>query len=192
MPHHLGSGGLDSKAGIGLYPQRAARSAFHFGKPFGLKLGFQGRVDGEQRYTRPFDHLRTAERHAGCHAHARGREAVEQRWSFQPRNNLHEAEAVHRGAFVREIVECGFERVIDRAPVRPDVECRKIYRDNTAQSEEIDCAGKGLDCGKGKLARMLSMIQLGDFTSYYLALLVGVDPTPVETIQQLKRTLADA
>jgi glucose/mannose-6-phosphate isomerase len=44
--------------------------------------------------------------------------------------------------------------------------------------------------GEGKLARMLSMIQLGDFASYYLALLVGVDPTPVETIQQLKRTLA--
>ncbi len=45
---------------------------------------------------------------------------------------------------------------------------------------------------KGKLARMLSMIQRGDFTSYYLALLVGVDPTPVESIQQLKRTLAEA
>jgi glucose/mannose-6-phosphate isomerase len=44
--------------------------------------------------------------------------------------------------------------------------------------------------GEGKLARMLSAIQLGDFVSYYLALLVGVDPTPVETIQQLKRTLA--
>jgi len=45
--------------------------------------------------------------------------------------------------------------------------------------------------GESKLARMLSMIQLGDFVSYYLALLVGVDPTPVGTIQQLKRTLAD-
>ena len=46
--------------------------------------------------------------------------------------------------------------------------------------------------GEGKLARMLSTIQFGDFVSYYLALLVGVDPTPVETIQQLKRTLAEA
>lgn len=46
--------------------------------------------------------------------------------------------------------------------------------------------------GESKLARMLSTIQRGDFTSYYLALLVGVDPTPVETIQQLKRTLAEA
>ncbi|MEP0545843.1 MAG: bifunctional phosphoglucose/phosphomannose isomerase [Rhodothermales bacterium] len=46
--------------------------------------------------------------------------------------------------------------------------------------------------GESKLARMLSMIQHGDFVSYYLAMLVGVDPTPVETIQQLKRTLAEA
>ena len=46
--------------------------------------------------------------------------------------------------------------------------------------------------GEGKLARMLSTIQYGDFVSYYLAMLVGVDPTPVETIQQLKRTLAEA
>ena len=46
--------------------------------------------------------------------------------------------------------------------------------------------------GEGRLARMLSAIQLGDFVSFYLAMLVGVNPTPVETIQQLKRTLAEA
>ena len=44
--------------------------------------------------------------------------------------------------------------------------------------------------GPSRLARMLSLLQLGDFTSFYLAMLQGVDPTPVETIQQLKRTLA--
>lgn len=46
--------------------------------------------------------------------------------------------------------------------------------------------------GEGRLARMLSMIQLGDFVSFYLAMLVGVNPTPVETIQALKRTLAES
>ncbi len=45
--------------------------------------------------------------------------------------------------------------------------------------------------GDGKLARMLSMIQLGDFMSFYLAMLMGVDPTPIETIDHLKRTLAE-
>jgi glucose/mannose-6-phosphate isomerase len=40
--------------------------------------------------------------------------------------------------------------------------------------------------GKGVLARMLSAVCIGDFTSVYLALLRGVDPTPVETISVLK------
>ena len=40
--------------------------------------------------------------------------------------------------------------------------------------------------GEGVLARMLSAVCIGDFTSVYLALLRGVDPTPVETISLLK------
>jgi glucose/mannose-6-phosphate isomerase len=44
--------------------------------------------------------------------------------------------------------------------------------------------------GKAPLARMLTTLQLGDFTSVYMALQQGVDPTPVETIQRLKRLLA--
>ncbi len=43
--------------------------------------------------------------------------------------------------------------------------------------------------GKAPLAKMLSTICIGDFTSIYLALLHGVDPTPVETINYLKDTL---
>ncbi len=41
-----------------------------------------------------------------------------------------------------------------------------------------------------RLDRMLSLIQLGDAASFWLAMRKGVDPTPVETIQQLKKTLA--
>ena len=40
--------------------------------------------------------------------------------------------------------------------------------------------------GKSDLAKMLSTICLGDFTSVYLAVLRKVDPTPVNTIMQLK------
>jgi glucose/mannose-6-phosphate isomerase len=40
--------------------------------------------------------------------------------------------------------------------------------------------------GKGELARMLSVVCVGDFASVYLALLRGVDPTPVKTISLLK------
>jgi glucose/mannose-6-phosphate isomerase len=40
--------------------------------------------------------------------------------------------------------------------------------------------------GKSALTKMLTTILVGDFTSVYLALLRGVDPTPVNTITQLK------
>jgi glucose/mannose-6-phosphate isomerase len=43
--------------------------------------------------------------------------------------------------------------------------------------------------GKSRLAKMLSTICLGDFTSIYLALLRKVDPTPVETIALLKEKM---
>jgi glucose/mannose-6-phosphate isomerase len=46
--------------------------------------------------------------------------------------------------------------------------------------------------GEGRLAHMLSLIHFGDCVSYYLAMLNGVDPTPVETIAFLKRRLAEA
>ncbi len=45
--------------------------------------------------------------------------------------------------------------------------------------------------GTGTLARMLSAILVGDFTSVYLAVLRGVDPTPVQTIATLKKKLAE-
>lgn len=44
--------------------------------------------------------------------------------------------------------------------------------------------------GESRLARMLSLVQLGDWVSFYLALLNGVDPTPIELIDTLKRELA--
>ena len=37
--------------------------------------------------------------------------------------------------------------------------------------------------GASRLGRMLSLVQLGDAASYWLAVRKGVDPTPVETIQ---------
>ncbi len=45
--------------------------------------------------------------------------------------------------------------------------------------------------GATRLGRMISLVSLGDFTSFYLAMLEGVDPTPVATIDRLKSTLAD-
>ena len=44
--------------------------------------------------------------------------------------------------------------------------------------------------GQSRLERLFSLIQLGDFVSYYLAILNKVDPTPVEPIEFLKGELA--
>jgi len=46
--------------------------------------------------------------------------------------------------------------------------------------------------GDGALAHLLSAVVFGDWTSYYLALLDGVDPTSIEAIDYLKARLAEA
>jgi glucose/mannose-6-phosphate isomerase len=46
--------------------------------------------------------------------------------------------------------------------------------------------------GQSRLARLFSLLYTGDFTSYYLALLRGVDPKPVEAIDRLKNQLASS
>jgi glucose/mannose-6-phosphate isomerase len=44
--------------------------------------------------------------------------------------------------------------------------------------------------GESLLARIFSLVHLGDWVSLYLAVLHGVDPTPVEAINRLKEELA--
>jgi glucose/mannose-6-phosphate isomerase len=44
--------------------------------------------------------------------------------------------------------------------------------------------------GLGRLAQMWSLLQFGDYVAYYLALDYGVDPTPIEALNALKRKLA--
>ncbi|MHB1325285.1 MAG: bifunctional phosphoglucose/phosphomannose isomerase [Thermoleophilia bacterium] len=44
--------------------------------------------------------------------------------------------------------------------------------------------------GECRLARLLSSINLGDYVSLYLAVLNGIDPSPVERIENLKKRLA--
>jgi glucose/mannose-6-phosphate isomerase len=45
--------------------------------------------------------------------------------------------------------------------------------------------------GEGRLTRLLSVIQVADYVSYYLALLNAIDPTPIEVIDFLKRKLTE-
>ncbi len=70
-----------------------------------------------------------------------------------------------------------------RVKVRFDA-LRDIVKGSVAGITELVGTGKSL------LSRMFTLIYLADWTSYHLALLNGVDPTPVPVIQKLKAALA--
>ena len=59
----------------------------------------------------------------------------------------------------------------------------QIAADAGAEIHEVWATGRSL------LARLMSLIALGDFTSAYVAIRKGVDPTPVDVIQRLKAAL---
>ncbi|MBA7646836.1 hypothetical protein ES703_54602 [subsurface metagenome] len=44
--------------------------------------------------------------------------------------------------------------------------------------------------GTSRLSHIMSLVLLGDYASYYLAMLNKIDPTPVKTIAYLKEQLA--
>jgi glucose/mannose-6-phosphate isomerase len=72
-----------------------------------------------------------------------------------------------------------------RVQIRMDV-TKQVLADHTPRLTEVWSEGSSL------LARMFSLIYLGDWMSLYLAVLNGVDPTPVAVIDRLKQELARA
>jgi len=66
------------------------------------------------------------------------------------------------------------------------------HRIETTKSLVLHKAKKVLEIharGEGKLAKMFSVLCVGDFASVYLAILQEVDPTPVKIIDEVKREL---
>jgi len=61
---------------------------------------------------------------------------------------------------------------------------RQIVGEEGVQSLEIYSRGRGL------LSRIFSLIYIGDFISFYLAILYSTDPMPIERIDYLKKKLA--
>ncbi|MDP3730337.1 MAG: bifunctional phosphoglucose/phosphomannose isomerase [Candidatus Omnitrophota bacterium] len=70
-----------------------------------------------------------------------------------------------------------------RISKRMDV-TKNILKKNEVKVLEVSSSGKEL------LARIFSLVYIGDFVSFYLAILNGIDPTPVEKITYLKKELA--
>ena len=60
---------------------------------------------------------------------------------------------------------------------------RELIEETLAQVLTVEAEGEG------RLAQLLDLIYLGDWTSYYLALDNDVDPGPIDAIMQLKAAL---
>jgi glucose/mannose-6-phosphate isomerase len=70
-----------------------------------------------------------------------------------------------------------------RIKLRYDITCELLKQAGVAY-EFVDSEGKS------PLAQMVSLVSIGDWVSYYLAILYGVDPSPVKVISYLKDRLA--
>ncbi len=74
----------------------------------------------------------------------------------------------------------------DHPQVKKRIEISKeILQKEGVGVEEVFSQGEGL------LARTFSLIYMGDFVSFYLAILNGEDPTPVKRIDYLKKRLRE-
>ena len=76
-----------------------------------------------------------------------------------------------------------------RDPIAPSQTQRRM--DITTELIQPHAAGIAQvnSTGKSLLARLLSLVAIGDWTSFYLAILYEQNPTPVRRIEELKRRL---
>jgi glucose/mannose-6-phosphate isomerase len=124
--------------------------------------------------------------------------AVARRWRTQLNENADTA------AFWSELPEanhneiCGWARGRDLAPLAgvflEDPDQHPRVHDRIARTAaEVERAGAPAinvrARGETRLERVLSLVLLGDLVSVYLAVLEGVDPTPVEPITRFKLSL---
>jgi glucose/mannose-6-phosphate isomerase len=125
--------------------------------------------------------------------------AVARRWKTQVNENAAGA------AFWSELPEadhneiCGWERGRELAPLAgvflqdPDQHPR-IQRRIELTMAIVQRAGapalRAAARGESRLERVLSLVLLGDLASVYLAVLAGVDPTPVDELVRFKSALA--
>jgi glucose/mannose-6-phosphate isomerase len=125
--------------------------------------------------------------------------APARRWKGQLNENSKAA------AFASELPEadhneiCGWERGAAAAPLAAvfladSDQHPRIRRRIELTAEEVERAGARVlsveSRGETRLERVLSLVLLGDLVSVYVAVLDGVDPSPMEPIERLKAALA--
>jgi len=124
--------------------------------------------------------------------------AVGRRWSTQLNENAKSP------AFWAELPEanhnqiCGWERGRAAAPFSgvflcDDDQHPRVKRHMDLAAEELERVGAPAlqvdTFGESRLERVLSAVLLGDLVSVYMAVLAGVEPTPVPAIDRLKQQL---
>jgi glucose/mannose-6-phosphate isomerase len=88
----------------------------------------------------------------------------------------------------RELAE-HFSIILIRDDDETEVIRRRIETTKELLSKEALKIFEVGSIGKSMLAKMSSVICMGDFTSVYLAIMRGIDPTPVKTIALLKEKM---
>ena len=124
--------------------------------------------------------------------------AVARRWSTQLNENAESAAFWDQLPEANHNAICGWERGRAQAPFAgvflgdPDQHPR-VKRRIELMAEEVRRTGAPVieleARGESRLERVLSLVLLGDIVSVYLAVLLGVDPTPVEVLDRVKRQL---
>jgi len=109
---------------------------------------------------------------------------VPSKWEFFPELNHNE---IVGWEATKELAKC-FSTIFLRDKDEPEEIQQRIEA-----TEELMHEGAKISevwsVGESSLAKMLSTIYIGDLTSLYLAILRGVDPTPVKTIALLKERM---
>jgi glucose/mannose-6-phosphate isomerase len=128
--------------------------------------------------------------------------SVALRWRGQISENAKRLTGGHTLPEMNHNEIVGYEAQADLYPA-----CRAVFLEDPEQGSRIDLriqttvrileqsgapVRRIASEGEGLLARMLSLVALGDYTSVYLALGWEIDPTPVERIDYLKSILAEA
>jgi glucose/mannose-6-phosphate isomerase len=125
--------------------------------------------------------------------------APARRWHTQLNENVKTAAAWAELPEANHNEICGWERGVERAPLAgvflhdPDNHPRVVRRmELTAEVvEQSGAASIRVDArGESRFERVLSHVLLGDLVSIYMAVLEGVDPTPVEALDRIKRVLS--
>lgn len=86
------------------------------------------------------------------------------------------------------VAKNAFVVLLKPAGLHPRIERRYAFTQEALAEAHVE--SEAVEAGPGgTLAQMLELTLFGDYASYYLAMLNGVDPTPIEPIQRIKESL---